>query len=630
MSWTRLRFAPGIMADKTNYAADGQWIDGSLVRFRQGLPEQWAGWEKAFNATVFDGVCRALHRFSDLTGYQWTGIGTNKRFYVSSDDIVYDVTPIRATQTLGAAPVRIYNGQNNVEITYVGHGLYPGDVVVISGATTVGNINASVINGEHVISTYVDEDHFQIVVTGPAASSSTTGGGSSVVVDSLFHAGSEDQIFGGGWGSLAWGEEEWGGDPDLGASDKMGIWSQDNWGEDLVANVNRGPIFYWDASAPSDRMVDILDLAGADGFAPTYAEFILVSHKDRHLLAFGGSLYSSGQPGPMTVRWCSQEDITNWDEADIAGTAGSLPFSIGSRLITAAYTQQEIVVFTDRAMYSLRYIGAPYIYGTDLISEFSDILGLKACTVMDSTVYWVGRSGVYRYSGRVEKLDCPVWDYVSSRIDYEQSGKIVASTVRQHNEVIFFYQSTGGDGDDVDSYFAFNFVENTWNYGMLKRSAWLDLDTLNNPLAAAPDDKILYNHEIGSDDGSQEPSIALPAYLQSAPIELSSEGAYDKGDRFMFVRRILPDFSFREYTNGVNAPKVEIELRMMDKPGGGYNTSSSRQVSRSAILPIEEFTDDLHVRLRGRALTFRIQNPGRGTLWRMGVPRIDARSDGQR
>lgn len=630
MSWTRLKFAPGIVTDKTNYSSDGQWVDGSLVRFRQGLPERWMGWTRAFGTFVMDGICRSLHRWSDLTGFQWTGVGTNRRFYICSEESQYDVTPIRASETLGSNPIATTNASSTIQISYTAHGLLVGDVILISGAATTGGINATFINVEHQVSEYVDDDKFKIVV-GASATSTTTGGGAAVVVESLYHAGGEDQIYGGGWGSLAWGEEEWGGDPALGSTDKIGIWSQDNWGEDLVANINKGPIFYWDATNPSDRMLNILSMSGADGNAPLHAEFVLVSHKDRHLLAFGASEYFTGLPAPMAVRWCSQENILNWDEADTTGTAGSLPFSIGSRLVAAAMTQQETVVFTDQAMYSLRYIGAPYIYGTDLISDFSDVLGLKALTIVDNAVYWLGRSGVYRYSGRVEKLNCPVWDYVSKRLDFTQANKVIVSTVRQYNEVIFHYQSTDeSGGDDVDSYFAYNFIEDTWTIGQLGRSAWLDLDMLNNPLAADPFGDRLFYHETGADDTSRDPPVPLNAYIQSAPIELSSEGAFDKGDRFMFVRRILPDFSFRKYTDSVNSPSVELVLKTMDKPGGGYKDSTSSQVGRSVILPIEEFTDDLHVRLRGRALTIRIQNGSLGSNWRLGTPRIDARADGQR
>lgn len=627
MSWTRLKFAPGINRDGTRYSADGTWYDANLVRFRNGLPEMWGGWQKLFPELQFEGICRSLHRFSDLSGFQWLGAGTSRRFYMISDDLYYDVTPIETEVTLGTDPLAVTSGSPVITITHVDHGHLPGDAIIISGATDTGGILAATINTEHLIDTYIDPDTYTITV-GSNASSTTTGGGAAVVVKYLFHAGSDSQIYGGGYGTGGYGEEEYGGDPTLGSASKLGIWSQDNWGEDLVACANKGPIFYWDATSPSNRMVNIKSLPGADSNAPEYAEFILVSHKDRHLLAFGATEFGSSNVNPMAVRWSDQENILNWDEASTTGTAGSLPLSRGSRMIAAMPTQQEILVWTDLAMYSLRYIGAPYIYGTDLITDFSDIMGLKAATVFDSSVFWVGRSGVYAYTGRIEKIECPIWDYISRRIDMTQNNKIVASSNRSHDELVWFYPSIDGDGE-IDSYFTFDLKQRIWSFGSLDRSAWLDLDTLNNPVAASPDG-YLYQHEYGADDGSVDPAVPLAAFIESAPLELSAEGGYDKGDRFMFIRRILPDITFRDYSDGINTPKVNFVLKMMDKPGGGFHQTSSSQGMRSAILPVEEFTDELHVRIRGRSLTLRIDGNTLGTQWRLGVPRIDVRTDGQR
>jgi hypothetical protein len=379
------------------------------------------------------------------------------------------------------------------------------------------------------IVTYIDSGHYT-VLSATNATSTTTGGGAAVTASYLFAAGSDSQIFGGGWGADGWGEEVWGGDPTTGSQNKIGLWSQDNWGEDLVANANKGPIFYWDATFPTNRMKNVLALAGADGNAPAYSEFILVSHKDRHLLA-------SVQPSSVALlsslcpfRWSSQENILNWNEADLTGTAGSLPLSIGSRIISAVQTQQEIVAWTDQAMYSIQYLGGTLIYGAELITDFSDILGLKAAVVYDSSVFWMGRSGFYSYSGRVEKMPCTVWDYVAGRIDFTQSTKSYASTNRGNDEIIWFYPSTTGGGE-IDSYVTYDVVQGVWNIGMLNRTAWLDLDTLNYPLAASTDNS-LYQHEYGSDDGSQTPAVPLNAYIESSPFELyASEGSFDKGDQ---------------------------------------------------------------------------------------------------
>jgi hypothetical protein len=621
--WQKLSFQPGIIKDRTRYAAASYWYDGSLVRFRQGLPESWGGWVNGYSQLTFDGICRSLNRFSDLSGFRWVGVGTNSLFYVASDDLAYDVTPVNESVTLGTNPISTTSGSKVVKITHTDHGKFPGQWVVFSGATAVGGVT---ISGKYVINSFIDDDHYTIMAA-TAATSTATGGGTAVVADYLYYAGTVGQIFGGGWGAGAWGQETWGGDPSETSADHIGIWSQDNWGEDLIANPMGGPIFYWDATNPSDRMVNILDLPGADGNAPTFAQFIIVSHVDRHVLAFGAEEFATGANASMSFRWCSQENIYNWDEADTTGTAGSLPLSRGSRFVSGIMTKREIVVWSDQAMYSVTYVGDPYIYTANIIANASDILGLKACTIYNGTVFWIGRSGIYTYDGTITHLDCPIWDYVFTNIDFSQAQKVFAATNAQFSEVLFFYQSM--DSDEVDSYISYNIAEKAWANGKLARTCWIDGDQLAQPLAAAPDHH-LYLHEIGGEDGSVTPSIKINSYIESAPFELSSEGSYDKGDKMMFVRRMLPDITFRNYDNGVNTPKVNFVMKMMDKPGDNFGQTSSSQVSRSVIVPVEQFTDDVYVRLRGRSFTLRIETQNAGTLWRLGLPRLDARPDGQR
>jgi hypothetical protein len=622
MPFQKLSFNSGIVKDRTRYSASPYWYDGSLVRFRQGLPESWGGWVNGNSALTFDGVCRSLFRFSDLSGFRWTGVGTNSLFYISSDDIAYDVTPVDSQKTL-SDPFATTNGSSVVSVTQTNHLKFPGQWVVFSGADAVGGLT---ISGKYVITSFVDDDTYTIDA-GSDATSTATGGGSAVVAKYLYYAGSVGQIYGGGWGALGWGDEEWGGDPSTASADHIGIWSQDNWGEDLLANPQGGPIFYWDATNPSNRMVDILDLTSADGNAPSYAEFILVSHQDRHVLAFGAEEYSTGANAAMSFRWCDQEDILNWDESDTTGTAGSLPLSKGSKFIAGISTKREIVAWSDQAIYSITYVGDPYIFAANMISGQSDILGLKACTLYNSTVFWIGRSGIYAYDGTITHLDCPLWDYVTNRIDFTQAEKVFAATNALFSEILFFYQST--DSDEIDSYISYNVAEKAWANGSLVRTAWIDGDQLSQPLAAATDGS-LYLHEVGASDGSVDPVVKLNSYIESAPFELSSEGSYDKGDRMMFVRRMLPDVTFRGFNDGNNTPKIDFIMKMMDKPGDNFDENGSGQVSRSVIVPVEQFTDDIFVRIRGRSFTLRVETKEPGTLWRMGTPRIDARPDGQR
>lgn len=624
MPWSKVRFNPGINKNITRYSADGTWVDGSLVRFRDGFPERWAGWVRWQPDWTLTGVARSLHRWSILDGFVYLAIGTNSRYYVASDDVNYDVTPIGSTATL-ANPLATSIGTNIITVTDVTHGIFPGQSFIISGASAIGGIPAGDINKEHVVTAYIDDDHYQFTVATNATSTVAAGGGAAVTFSYIFQAGSPDQVYGGGWGSGGWGETEWGSLD--GSGDHMGVWSQDNWGEDLIACSFDGPIFYWDATSPSTRMVNIRDLPGADGNAPSFARFIAVSHRDRHLLAFGVSNEFGGVAyAPMTIRWCSQEDIFNWDESDLTGTAGSIPLSRGSRFLAVEATQREFIVWSDAAIYSLQFVGAPDIYIAEQISEFSDIAGMNAAITFNNTTFWIGKTGIYAYDGRIQKVPNTVWEYLENNINWAQSNKIYACTNRTQNEVIWFYPSVAGL--ENDSYVAYDVLDNAWSLGSLARTAWLDADFQYQPTAATPDGKLFY-HEVGMDDGSQNPPVPISAYIESAPFELSSEGSYDKGDRFVFLRRILPDVTFTE-NDGVNTPQMRFVLKMMDKPGGGFTSASSSQVSQTAIIPVEEFTDEVQVRLRGRSVSVRLESDTLGSLWRLGTPRVDMRSDGQR
>lgn len=625
MPWSKIRFSPGIVKNVTRYSADGTWVDGSLVRFRDGFPERWAGWVRGLDTLTFDGMCRSLHRWAVLNGIVYTGIGTNVRFYVAQDELWYDVTPIAETVVL-ANPLATTIGSKVITVTDTSHGKFAGDAVIISGAAAIGGIPAGDINKEHTVLAYVNDNQYTIQVATTATSTVAAGGGATVTFNYLYRAGGTDQsLVGGGWGGGPWGSGPWGGS--IGGSDRLGVWVQDNWGEDLIACAMDGPIFYWDATAPSSRMVNIRNLPGADGNAPQFARFIAVSHRDRHLLAFGvsnefgGSTYS-----PMTVRWCSQENILNWDEADTAGTAGSIPLSRGSYLIAVEATQREFLLWSDAAIYSLQFVGAPDVYVAEMIADYSDIAGLNAATTFANTTFWIGRGGFYAYDGRVQKMNSTVWEYIRTDINWSQSQKIFASTNRAQDEVIWFYPSVAGL--ECDKYVSYDIVNNAWTIGSLARTAWLDASFQFTPFAASVDHK-LYHQDFGLDDGSENPPLPLNAYIESAPFELSSEGSFDKGDRFAFLRRILPDVTFPE-VDGSNPPQMRIVLKTMDKPGGGFGPQSSSQVTQTAIIPVEQFTQEAYVRLRGRSITVRLESDSRGSLWRQGTMRLDMRTDGQR
>lgn len=625
MPLMRLKFQPGVVKERTAYSSDGTWVDCNLVRFRDGFPEKWEGWSRAFTDFEFLGYCRSLHSVTAINNISWFGVGTNLRFYVVGDDINYDVSPLADEVSLGTNPIATTNGSPILTISDTAHGHRVGDYFVMSGAATVAGISTGALNTTHVISEYVDDDSFRITIS-ENANATTTGGGAAVKIQYVIQAGDQDVTpTGFGWGSAGWGEDEWGGDPSGSSAGRLGIWTQDNWGEDIVACIQGGGIYYWDATNPSDRIINILDLPGADGHAPSLAEFIVSSTRDRHLLAFGCEPYGGGNVSYMTVRWCSQEDIYDWDEANTAGTSGSILLSKGSRLVSAKVTEREILVWSDTALFTMQYIGAPLIYGVETVDSNIDIASLKSPVARGGAVFWLGPGGFYAYDGSAKKLPCSIWDYIYEDINWSQAQKIVGSTNKKHNEVIWFYQSTSSS-NDVDKYVCFNIEQGVWTYGTLGRTYWIDSAYATNPLAASTNGK-LYYHNTGTDDGESDPPTPLNAYIESAPIELSSEGSFDKGDKIMFIRRILPDIHSKN--TGSNSV-VYMIIKMLDKPGTGFDQTSSSQVTPSAIIPVQTFTDQCDVRLRGRAMVLRIESSDVDSQWRLGTPRIDVRTDGQR
>lgn len=624
MPLMQLKFQPGVVKDRTVYSSSGTWVDCNLVRFREGLPEKWEGWADAYPGFEFEGYCRSLLGVQSYSGTTYYGVGTNTRFYVINEESQPDVTPLEDAVTLGSNPLAVVSGQSTITITHTAHGRAVGDVMIISGSTSVGGIANTVINAEHTIASFIDDNTYTISV-GATASSTTSGGGASVQLSYFVKVGDQDQSVGVGWGSYSYGEEVFGGDPAVEGSGRMGIWSQVSWGEDIVANVQNGGIYYWDATNPADRLVDILDLPSADGNAPITSSFIAMSYRDRHLLAFACTEFGTANVNPMVVRWCSQEDITNWNDADTTGTAGSITLSSGSKLLSAKVTHSEVLIWSDTTLYSMQYIGAPYIYGVNIVDSNISISGLKSPVSHGGAVFWCGPAGFYAYDGSVKKIPCQVWDYVFRDANWSQKEKIFGSSNKKHNEVIWFYQSNSST-NDVDKYVALSIDSGAWTIGTLSRTYWTDSAFIAYPMAAG-DDNRLYIHNYGDSDGSTDPPSAMNAYIESAPIELSSEGSFDKGDRMMFIRKIYPDI----HSNSAAAlSDVYFSLKMMDKPGGGFGQTSSSQVTPSAIIPVQIFTDECHVRLRGRSMTLRVESNGVNSSWRLGVPRIDVRPDGQR
>jgi hypothetical protein len=507
------------------------------------------------------------------------------------------------------------DGTTTVVVTATSHGAISGDFVTFSGAT---GTYAADLTGEFQI-TYIDANSYSI--TTASALSAGSYGGSDVLAEYQVNTGPATQLPLTGWGASGWGLGNWG--QGISSTDSLRLWSANNFGEDLIYGPRGGNIYYWDASTSvTTRGVAIQTLAGALD-PPIVQNFIYVSDIYRFVICFGCNDVGSAVQDPMLIRWSDQESVTDWLPTAV-NQAGSLRLSHGSKIITAIQARQEIVVFTDSALYSLQYLGAPLVWGAQLLGDNISVMGPNAVAIASGVVFWMGKDKFYSYSGRVETLNCDLRKYIFNDINLAQNEQIFAGTSEGFNEVWWFYCSA--NSTSVDRYVVYNYVERIWHYGTIARTAWIDSGLRDYPQAATYSYNLV-NHEFGTDDNESGTPVAINAYIESAEFDIQD------GHNLGFVWRVLPDVTFSG--SDTQNPSVTMTLIPMMNSGSGYNNpqslggTSSASVVRSSTVPIETFTGQVYVRVRGRQMIFNIESTGLGVAWQLGAPRIDIRADGK-
>ena len=641
MPLTKLQFRPGVNRETTSYTNEGGWFDGDKVRFRFGTPEKIGGWEK-LSSQSFLGTARALIPFVSVGGTSYLGVGTHLKYYLEEGGGYNDITPLRETTAAGAATFAASNGSSIITVTDTAHGCSENDFVTFSGAASLGGlVTAAVLNQEYQVFNIVNTSSYQIKARAVAtlsnitidgqytptlivANGSDTGnGGGSIVCKYQITTGLDTTVAGTGWGAATYGRGTWGSGASLTAvGDILRIWTHDNFGEDLIINVRDGGIYYWDkstSSAPFARAVALSDLAGADATTPTVAKQVLISDRDRHVIVFGCDAQNNiGVQDPLLIRFSDQENPLVWT-AQPTNTAGDLRIGTGSEIITAVETRQQILVFTDRSLHAMQYLGPPFTFGISLISENITIASPLSAIAVDDSVYWMGEEEFYVYTGQVQKLPCSVRSYVFGDFNTSQSEKVTAAVNSSFSEIWWFYPSAGSETND--KYVVFNYQEQAWYYGTIARSAWIDRGIAQYPISAGLDG-YLYYHEFGQDDGSVNPPAAIPSFIESSQMSIGA------GDNFVFLSRLIPDVTFDGSSSPT--PSVSMTLETRQFPGTAYTGTKSNTVQRSATVPVEQFTDQVFVRLRGRSFAFKIDSSDTGVEWRLGTPRVDLRPDGRR
>ena len=701
MPLQKLAFRPGTNRESTNYGNEGGWYQTNKVRFRSGMPEKIGGWTKdagALATTIAGvetkiltpstgtlwGIARSLWNWVTLNGYNLVSVGTNQKFYIQNGNggSFYDVTPITGdppaakvvasnafTTTASASGLNRYV---TVTCNVTGYNGQTDDFVTISGvASAVNGIPAANLNQEFQI-TYVSGTTFtiQVYVASTVTVTAATTGAANFAFQ--ISTGSAVYTVGVGWGAGGWSgtttgytSTGWGdaAPAGLGIGIQLRLWSESNYGEDLVFNPRGGPIYYWvvDATPSIFNRAQVLSAGNtntqnsyaywdADATCPTVCNFVLVSDSSRFTIAFGTNdptgVYATTALDPMQVRWSDQEDLLTWTPA-ITNQAGDYRLSHGSSIITAQQTRQEILVFTDSAIYSMQYLGPPYVWSFQILGDNISIAGPNAVASATNITYWMGLDQFYMYSGRVEILPSTLREYVFTDINRSQSFQFMSGTNEGYNEVWWQYCST--NSNVIDRYVIYNYKDNVWYYGDWDnyaganqgRTAWLDSALRAAPMATTygaaggSTNALLVYHESGVDDATVNPAVPIVANVQSSDFDIGD------GNNFGFVWRLIPDLTFDG--SNVNQPTAYFTAIPRTFPGAAYGPSnapgvtSTQNYQNQITYNIQQFTQQVYVRIRGRQMAFKVSSgttgsatDGLGVQWQLGAPRIDIRPDGRR
>jgi hypothetical protein len=619
MPLSKLQIAPGIDKQNTEYGAEGRWVDCDNVRFRYGVPEKIGGWEKVTTDALV-GATRAVLSYSDLNGVKYIVYGTNKKLYAYSEGSYADITPTRSTGTGNITQFATTNGSSTVTVTDSSHGALIGDFVTIASVSgAVGGISAANLQGEFEILTIPSANTYTIEAKAAASSDAT---GSTANATYQVNTGAAVSLFGYGWGAGTWSTSTWntsregltGADKPLLESAK---WALDNWGEDVLALQFNGGLFYWDTSDGLTSLATTTEVSGA----PTKSRFMLVSGDDRHVICFGTetTIGTTTTQDNMFIRWSDQESTSDWTPT-ATNTAGSFRLVDGNQINTAVRSRGAVMIWTDTALYSMQFIGAPLTFGFKQIGSNCGAVGINAAVDVSGNSYWMSNDSFFVYDGAVKKIPCSVEDYVFDDINKNAKQDVFCAANSNYNEVMWFYASA--NSDQIDRMVIYNYAEKLWYIGTLARTSWSDYGVYPVPYATQflstdttatistitglkAGRTFVFLHETGTeDDGS-----AMANHIESGDIDIAD------GDNFMSVSRFIPDFKDLTGT-------ADITIKTRPYPSGTQTTHGSFDVTTS--------TTKVNTRIRGRQVAIRISSDATGDKWRYGTMRLEIRPDGMR
>ena len=538
----------------------------------------------------------------------------------------------------GTTPVGHLSGANvacsTITVTDVNHGAVVNDFVIYTGATgPFGGFAATDINAEQEVLGVISTSQYTFNVPGVFSTSAASGGGAGAIANYQVSTGLDIYVVGLGWGSDPWSSGGWGNPGVVGVGQQLRLWSADSYGEDLFFAPRNGGVYYWDATLGTTvRGVLLNDASTTAGFAgqfvPNQTAKVLSAPIQRFIICMGANPYDPTDPDtdfdPMLVRWSDQDNPFDWAPA-ITNQSGEFRLTDGSFIVTSSNTRQEILIWTESALYSMQYIGAPLVYRFEIMMNNISIMSPNAVATANNVTYWMGRDKFYTYNGRVDTLPCALRQYVFEDINKDQAYQIFSGSDEGYNEVWWFYCS--GTSTTVNRYVVYNYLDNVWYYGSLDRTAWLDSPLREKPMAADYNRRILF-HEVGNDDVSGLSPEPITAFIQSADFDIGD------GNQFGFVKRILPDINFNG--SSVNRPSVTMQVKPRRNAGAVYGpadqplVTSQDNFSAAPIYTVQEFDGQVYTRLRGRQMAFRVESTELGVAWQLGDVRIDVKPDGGR
>ena len=650
MALIEYKFKPGIDKQNTEAGAENRWINSDNVRFRYGLPEKVGGWSSLVTDTIV-GVARAQHAFVDIAGNRYVAIGTDKFLLLYFEGQLYDITPLKTTLT--SATIATTNASPTCTITKSGHGLSVGDIVQLDSVTLPSGTGFSASDFE--------DKNFQVItvpttstftITQSSNASATVSTGGSLSIKPYEPVGPRAQSYGYGWGIAGWGNGNWG--EAAAATDvtlEPGLWSLDNFGQVLVATVLNGKTFTWNAGAstPLETRASTTTSGFATGSNPTATRVSLISPTTRHLLHFGTetTIGDNTTQDDMFIRFSDQEDINTYTPS-ATNTAGTLRLQDGTKIIGALKAKEVILVWTDNALYTMKFIGAPFTFQLEQVGTNCGLIGQNAVVEIDGAAFWLSPKGFFLYDGTVKTIPCTVEDFVFDDFDTTKGQQVAAGLNNLYTEITWYYPSSSSEYND--KYVIFNYGESTgipggvWYTGTEARTSWIDSNVYPNPLATKYDSTAdgtfpvivgqdglgqttYFEHEVGTDQVNPNgTTTTVTSFIESFDIDLEqrqrdargrASGPKVAGEIFLAMRRFVPDFK----TLQGNA-KVSLDVKR-------YPQQTSTQTALSPFT-ITSSTDKKDTRARGRFVSVKIENDAASESWRFGTLRLDIQADGRR